>query len=435
MMDDAASMDAKPPQGRLRLFDLSSLINSALFPGDLTIEHTHSGKSWTLPSDILVDLYPTLSIAKLQSTIKATLLPEDSISTFINYLFKNSSYCRPWRDSVRCWSHTCWLWSEIGLPSIDAIFATTLLTRIPTEVLGLALLDVWNDALVERTTDDLIVRALALQIKARCMESFEQLLASNLTPRNLKIAMYVPSNIQDIPASMGADCRNQFLGLSALDTTVFRLGRPNVSHVLTRSFDFLFTLPPQNSSSYGIIADMRYMHTQWSWFKRLMDVEGCEERRTRTAHMPPWMTPSMLLAILRCIQGKFVKPAHFQQADAFALLEHRREMDLVNAADKAKAPFSPLLKFCRSLCFPLLTDSNRLEHLANYVRLQMDSKAEKVMDSILASTTSFDYVAAIMLLPIEAIARMQAKIREGDGQKPAASPNSVQHSSLPSSSK
>lgn len=141
-----------------------------------------------------------------------------------------------------------------------------------------------------------------------------------------------------------------------------------------------------------------------------MDVGSGLERRTRTVIAPQWTTPVALMAILESIHGSLT--TEISEDDAMLLLEYRREFELVNVDDEPLSPFDELLRFCTLTYFPVLTDSNRITQLAKYVRLGMDSKAEEIMDSVLSSSTAFDLVKAIKLLPIATFVRLQAKLQE-----------------------
>lgn len=358
-----------------------------------------------VPSDLILDMHPNLSLINLQTTLKNSLLSDDSISILISHLLHKPLPNCEWINFCRHWSHACWLWSEIGLAKLEPIFASSIVPQLPSDLLCKVLLDVWNDIAITWTTDALIIRILSAQVKKLCLSEFEDLVASNLTPRNFKIAMHAATQVEDISKLADSETAYKPYGLTRFD---IRASQTPIAP--SRPFDFVFTLSPQHDQSFAVVADMRYMYTYWNWFKRLIDVGNGVEKDARTATLPPWTTSNVIIAVLECVHGAPLTA--LDHDEALLLLEHRREFDLVNAEDEPMQPFEVLFKHCMDLCFPELTDSNRVEHLAKYVRVQMDSKAEEVMDSILSSTSMVDLVKALKLLPIATFARLQAKMQE-----------------------
>lgn len=398
-------------QPRLKPCKLGHFIDSIIFPGDLRIKHSLSGRRWYLHSDLLLNLHPTLRLKKLKRVIKKSLLPEDSINAFILRLFGNQPSKLGWEQMCHYWLHTCWLWNEVRLANIDPIFAAVV-PQLPSDVACNILIHVWTDELIERSEDDLILQSLAAHVKKHCMTEFAALMTSEPSSEKTRLAMYVSSQ-QDptIPSDDAPEL--QLAGLAQLEIDGTHLDFPPRPQSLLsphRPFDFVFSLQPPNDQSFAVVADMRYMFTYWKWFKRLMSVENCRERESRSAIMPHWMTSPMLTAILECVHGTLW--TQLSNEDAFALLEHRFELNLVDSEGAACSPFHGLVKVCLKICFAGIGDSNRFELLEKYALLGLDSIAEKAMDSIVESSASFDLAQALKSLSAPTLLRLQAKFLE-----------------------
>ena len=401
------------PIPRLVPCDLDFLVDSSIFPGDFQIKHDKSGKTWSAHSDILRGLHPTISIRRLRSVIKQSSLPEASILAFIWRLYDKQPNNHDWEQLCIYWLHTSWLWKEIGLPNIDHIFAGTV-PQLPVDIACNALIHLWNDELIERKDDDLILRSLAAHVKKYCMEKFIEVMASKPTPHNMRLAIYVSSQVEEFSASIEAP-ELSLIGLAQMEIEGVSLDFPPRAETLvssSRPFDFIFSVQPPHDQSFAVVGDMRYMYIRWQWFKRLMSMPNCREVRTRTAVMPHWTTPNMILVILESIHGVPWTP--LTSEESFVLLEHRHEIDLEDLNGVVFAPFNRLLRRCRKVCFACVNDSNRIEYLAKYLRHGLDAEVEPLLDSIVQSSASFDLAKALKLLPLEILGQLQEKFRASE---------------------
>lgn len=403
--DIAELIPAGTSKPRLFGCDLSFLIDSPLFPGDVKLENLVSGRTWQVPSEVLLDLYPKLSLDKLRTVVKQTSFPVASVDAFIARLFNKRLVKEQMDPKYRICYEMCWLWQEVGLPHVDWVFASTV-SHFPATMACDALLHLWSDKTIERRADDPILRSLAMHIKNHCKAEFAAMMASESTSRTNLLDIYVWSQEGSIPC-------NVEVGLSRVEIEDFRLtGSQHAPNLITplRPFDFVFSLEEPNDLSFAVMGDTRYMYANWGWFRRLWnDNEYHREKQTRSTVMPHWMTSDMLMAILECVHGTLWTTLSVK--DSLTLLEHRHDLILMNDKDQPLWPFGRLVNRAIELCFPIVGDSGAIEQLAKLVELKLGTRADQVMDAIVASSSSFDLAAALELLTIGVLASLKAKFK------------------------
>lgn len=400
-----------PEGARLPSFDVSDLIDNASIVSQELIEvhNRANNRSWSLYFDLLKDLHPSLKLERLKIVIHLSPLPLASIDALICFLHQKSPHMGDWIQSCRTWSHVVYLWREIGLSSNDAIstFASTFIPQLPADESCAALIDIWNDTQTSWTRTDPIMQYLMSHVAKHCAQQFKLLVDSQPSDRNIMLRLNVAEFEEDhvaLPAF--EDVRH---GLTMVSLRWSDLPYPpSPKSLLSRTEDFVFSLSVPNDQSIAAVADSRYMYPRWGWFKRLMTTGSGFEKTSRTAVMPNFMSPNMLMAILECVHGQL--DTLVSEEDAVTLLEHRLEFDLVDSNDVPFPPFDQLVRYCMDVSFPKITEDNCISQLERYYRIQLSAKVEEVLNFIVASDPVLR-ASALPTLPLELIGQLQMKYR------------------------
>lgn len=110
-----------------------------------------------------------------------------------------------------------------------------------------------------------------------------------------------------------------------------------------------------------IVAKGWLLYSDWPWFTRLVD-SNLKESRSRIITMPHWVTPNLLLTMIRCLYDRAELGELLNQEEMFLLLSNAKEIGFVNA-DGSPYFFSERIIFrCKILTLEPI-------HAGNWVKM------------------------------------------------------------------
>lgn len=378
--------------------DLTSLLNCAHFANDITIQH--KSNTWKMQSGIVRELHPRLNFKKLTTLIEP--FETDSVEAFIASLFGKPLDIADTIESCRIWAHAAYLWRELDIGENLPLFTfiATVLPQLSESTLCALLSDIWNDTTTNWTQSDPIIEVVARQVKERCFNKFMDLLMSQPSSRNMLLAFTMSSLVKSETVALEATIPKARGLKTILIEPGLHCSAQNAKFLLRTPNDFVFLLPSA-THPYAMVGDMRYLYARWNWFKRLMDIGGVE-KKNRIAEMPSWMTRPCLTALLT-----FVHTISFLQvlavADAEVLLEHSRELEIVDADGVPVPTFGALYSICMGLLFPVVSEENILAQIARSHHIGMLKKRDELMMLVVSESYQFDAMSLIDQLPSEVL--------------------------------
>lgn len=415
------------PMERLPPTDLSPLLlNNDYFPHDLVIQS--DSQIWKTSFDSLRRLHPYLDDRLLIEVVKP--FPSESVEALITFLFNKPLPTSDWALSGRIWSHVIYMWEELAmgdnLPFLN--FIDVVLPKMGNKDVCTVLCDMWNDEKANWTQTAPIIESLARHVKAHCSDEFLALLMSLPTSRNVLLAYIVPSiqlaapkPLPDVYYGREWTLSNPPLpekkelsrGLETMQLKLLECSDPKL--LLHNPNDFVFVLNRHPQERLAMVGDKRYLYSRWEWFKRLVHVGGVESTN-RIAEMPSWMTSSCLATLLACVHSGRFDEDHLTPDDALDILEHRREMDLVDAEDEPLPTFESLYESCIKLLFPKVNSKNVLSNIIRYHRIGMASTVKKNLAHIASGKYEPSVLEVFDALPMELLVMLkQMRDEEQDG--------------------
>lgn len=324
---------------------ISQLLDFPYIKFDTDLVHELSGTTWNMPSALL-DTHKGLQVSKLISTVKASPLPAASIEALLRYL----CYSPPTSDDTRVlcltYAHLIRLYShlELGDEVLLAHFWQRVIVKTPGKTLLLGLIEIWSDVhLSDWTVHHHVVHACGLRIRDDITDTdFLEITSKHLNPHNYLLFNFLSCHTNLNNFSSHYDLSTYRLAAPKLNP----LEEPNESILRVQSpNDFEFRYESDDGSApIIIIGSLIHMIPQWNWIRRMF-VCGSSEALSRSAVLPVWMKPSVLITILNRIYGK--KDTMFED-DALVILEHAAELDLVDG-ETGLEPFKSLIKRAKIL--------------------------------------------------------------------------------------
>lgn len=387
--------------------DLSSyFIDSTVLPTDLTLTHP-SGKTWKLDQDILSRLHPSLRLETLQRVVEETKLLPESVHAFLCCLLH---YDHQWDPTDRRWFHVIHLCKEVGLRTLEDYLSSYFASIVRDEDLCSTLIGASDDELSNFSHKDPIILHLANRVSHLCSEAFTELAADQPSRKNTLLVALV-ANVK-LPPTESYEPSPPGIRATYVQCEPIPLEDDGVTFkpataLLRKPTDFVLSLEDLN---IAIVADMRILYIGWYYFQDMMSA-GMTERKERHAVMPPWMTEKTLQSVIQCLHS--TKHTAMSMEDGYLLLEHRKELRLVDSTTEVPYPrFKLLIQSLLRNHFSELNAANCIAQLAKYDRLRMDPKVEDVLDFIKRTKVPCDVAELMKTLPLSALARLHAKLNE-----------------------
>lgn len=391
-----------PPSMRLRLarIDLSDMLTNSPIVGDVLVKHGFSGETWLLHSEVL-KIHFDGDCDFLTRALAGTFMPRESVFALILAM-----YCQPLSNpkdlqkSALMASHVIFLWRQLGLFNIDALyyeFATTIVSQMPAEIACASLLDIWSDDLVTWELTDEIVLILTSFVRERCRAEFlsfasdSKLVPKRLVPlvsvittgapcHSLRMPTYVPA-LPEVRLSWRKTRSELEAPVSSAPATS-EAPVDNAESLIRHPTDFVFGFDETSEFRHcWIVASAVYVWPQWNFFRRLLE-SSLAEASSRVVRMPSWVTASILLSILNMMHHTSAPSFILTNQEALTLLEHARELELVDTLGVPLGSFVPLLQKCYDHSFPPWSETNILSHYANFHRLGMDTKMTELASEL-----------------------------------------------------
>lgn len=375
-----------PDEGRkLKVFDVSCLINCPSLPQDLILRHEVSSTTWTLPLDVLKVMHPSMPPDLLRSTILSSPLPLASIDAFIRYLFMARLPLGPdWRRSSRIWHHTFDLLddSNSSFHSVRPLLyrlEKSFLPSLSEDDACLCLIDAWEGRKLVKPNSFFfqLLSAVVQRFHSTHIRKYYhppppsrfEILSAHLTdPEDVSFLQRTKSSAigynLDYPGYPG------LLTYKAVSWTEHAsFPPPPLSSLLKTPSDFVLGFPIGGDQSMAIICNMYYLYSRWRWFKLKLDEKGSFNERARTALLPIGMTQSIATAILEAVHTEI--RVELTEAEALVVLERGAEWFLIDSSQEPLAPFTGIWKRALSITFPQLNIENyaRLRSLAERLNL------------------------------------------------------------------
>lgn len=405
------SSSLQPTQQGLVRADLSFLFSTPLI-GDLLVTHGLSGRTWKLHSEVL-SIHTSSEPSRLVSFISGTYFPEASVQALVDYI-----YCKPLADpsnlrrSCLLASHVLSLWKKLSFENYQFLlieFATTIIRPMPYRVACDSLLDLWGDEDTNWTLEDPPIQILASFVRGTCREDFlalasnSELASKRLVPLvsnisalldhyPLEVAPYVPSlpEVRLIWHKTTDPNANNGIVIAASSPGEPISMKQAPEQFLKRPNDYIFGF--EDSSTFAhcwVVASGVYLWDNWAWFRnRVAPIPKSEDlielpkrhAEWRTSHvlrMPSWMTANILISILNTMFQS--SPAFLlTELEAVTLLEHAKEMELVDSDGVPTTRFMSLLQQSSEHSFPPLTEKNIISHYAKYHKLGITPKLDEL---------------------------------------------------------
>lgn len=380
----------------LPTIDLSCLINNEALLQDLELANPWNGVIWKLEKDDLVHLHPSIDVERLKRVVADSQLPQASIDAFVSYLFHKHDLSRSWKTSSILWCHIIHLCDKAGLRKLVHNLVTGMIPHLSSEELCSTLVNAWNDEKMECQASDALIQHLAAQVKRTQGAAFTNFAASKASDKNTRLVGLVAGHSGQAPPAV-----NDFYptGPRSFEVSIEELPYPPTpTSFFSNSTDFVFSLKEPQDQSVAIVADMRRLFGGWPYFQKLMEMGGDEAQR-RHAIMPASITITALRALLSCLHSVEVIP--LSKKDNLILLEHRRELYLVDADDVPHPRFEGLIKRAIDSNFPALTAANCIAQLVEYHRLDLARRIQAVIAFIAASDVPCLFGAAVRSCPLD----------------------------------
>lgn len=381
---------------RLERFDLSSILGSAL-NDDLVIQHSITKRLWVVHREVL-RIHTDADLDEVVRQISGSFFPEATVDALIRYL-----YCQPLanpadlENSSHLASHIIFLWRYLGFFNIEFLlfeYANTIVHNMPADVACSSLLKMWSDEFANWNLEDEPVKILTSYVRERCRQDFLNAasdcdlpskrlvpLVSNVTSALIAHMTVDPAYSPSLPG-LRLDWRrtriDESIAGSNFEDTQEGALVDSPEKLLRNPTDFVFGF--DSSSPYRhcwIVASGVYLFPQWQYFKRLV-TSALAEASTRIIRMPHWVTANILLSILRPMHCGKSPSFILLDAEALTLLEHARELELVDDAGAPVGCFVNLLNKCFDHSFPPTSDANILLHYTKFSRLRMDPKLDEL---------------------------------------------------------
>lgn len=380
-----------PWKSRTDALNMSQFIDHDVLPGNLLLEHEASGRTWLVHEMLMRHLW-NRDLALLPSVVRNSKLSVHVVDAFIRYLHHGNVFdLMQHGDQLRLALDFFYLCKEAGLGWTKFMhwFGSSFLRQIDAEELSHCLIRSWNHPSTPWVKDDPVIIILGEFICKQAFKTFSTVHASynsdtcrdHVELRNIiksrkhkkelldkqhqghrgfhgpdsENIFWRPLKLDDLGGADDTDSSESdefnFRTMTMLD--LFRLDNGKWNEVsktiptdMTRRakitrYSVLFVCP-----SASVVTDVQIflLYHKWNWFRRLMKVKECEEARSRIIHLPSWVTPKILAAILECLVSTLM--TILSPKDACTLLEFRDELELVDVDQKPHPPFKPLIDQC-----------------------------------------------------------------------------------------
>lgn len=398
--------------------NLSLLINTPLLLSDVLVENDLFRAHWNLHRNVVqpyINSVPSDAsslledkISKLQSVIKRSTLPLQSLEAFMCYL-----YLAPLvlttdiTQSCLIASHIAFLHRELGIVDTALLreFETKIARKLEPSDLCTALLDVWNDTHVIWTVKDPVIHVLAWHVRKRAIKEFKKRSSFLTCTRDAEIVALLA---QEVPRGylFSTHTRRSML---AFDFPVRHSGGLiQVEPGLTPKCptDVLFLCKSSKEGYYHhVTASLLPLVPQWDWIRRMLEFGG-SENGDRVIFVPEWMTYNVLLAILEPMYGPLLPK--LTDEEAFSIIECAAEVDLVGIDGEPKAPFESLLKYCNEVSFPVTTNLNIVDQIIKYQRLGNQAKVDELMNAMW-NINVLQHIKTLVALPMDLLQVLKAR--------------------------
>lgn len=420
----AVSIDHKIGPDRM---DLSSLLTSPV-PGDLEATHGLSGRVWRLHKQVLnihLAKGDSEGLDKILRLIKGTIFPVESVATFIDYL-----YCKPvalssddLRTSCHLASHVVHIWEELQLENLPYLMneiGTTIVRHMTPDIACSALFDLWADDAANWKLEDALVQILASFVRGTCRQKFlglateSELPSKRLVPLVSNVsALLDPHPLQ--PVLYTPTLPEVRLVWSKTRTDLMPTDPPAdpPESFLWSNNDYVFGFDEKSDLSHcWIVVSGVYLWPRWTWFRQRIAFSGATPAE-RVFRMPLWVNANILLSILNSMHLARA-PFVLTELDAVVLLEHARELDLVDENGAPVGCFVRLLQNCFEASFPPLSERNILSHYSKYFKLNITPKLDELVNTLVMNNSPF--ISNLAELEMEQIVDLFSRIKKRNAE-------------------
>lgn len=417
------SAAARGPEKRI---DLSSLLTSPV-PGDLEATHGLSGRTWRLHKQVLnIHLAKGDSdgIDKILRLIRGTIFPVESVAVFIDYI-----YCKPiassedLRTSCHLASHVVHMWEELQLENLAYLMnevGTTIVRFMTPEIGCSALFDLWADDIANWKLEDALVQILASFVRGTCRAKFLALATESELPSKRLVplvsnvsALLDPHPLQ--PVLSTPTLPEVRLVWSKTKTDLLPTDPPAdpPESFLWTNNDYVFGFDEKSDLAHcWIVVSGVYLWPRWTWFRQRVAFSSATPA-DRVFRMPLWVNANIMLSILNAMHLAHA-PFVLSELDAVVLLEHARELDLVDDTGAPVGCFVKLLQNCFEASFPPLSERNILSHYSKYFKLNISAKLDELVNKLVVNHSPF--ISNLAELEMEQIVDIFSRIKRRNAE-------------------
>lgn len=377
--------------------DLSPLLGSPI-PHNLLVHHAASKRSWNLHSDVLschAGLETKDRLRKLEATIHTSSLPASSINALINYLYHKRIDTTDLNKACTETCHVIALCEAVGLDTrfLASELATRIVAKMSNDSICQQLLAAWFNKDIEWSETSAVIVILVERIRKHAqavtfLSSFDTLDLNDIPPARIAKRTAIVTHLISPATSLKQPTLSTFpptipaISLSTVGKASSKTGtEKNPTRYLSAPTDFVFCIQGQLQAGF-VVANGWRLYPRWHWFARMINA-GLEEASTRVVYMPSWMTPTILLAILSAPHGtSHTHLSHLTIEEMTKILQHGRELGLLDANGSAVSVFKTIIKRCCDKVFEPLDHSNCFRMLGRLVQIGIEEKIEEALSFI-----------------------------------------------------
>lgn len=349
---------------------LTRLVNFPYYHFDCDLFQSYTGKIFNVPLQ-LEAIYEGLNLSRVASVIQTCELPSSSIKALLRYFCVQSLPMVNLRSSCLLCSHLLHLFEQLNLDqqALLSQLATAILPQISYTDACHALIDVWTDQKVHRTTSDLFIHLMVDKVRQKeAMEEFASIATSRYEECLMELCMFVSSR-EEVTTFEGPVKYGQTQLWNEPVRIVHLTPLITFQSLLKNSNDFVFQIG-SSIDNIAIRTSLVHMIPQWSWIRRWFK-KSQDPSKSRIASLP--VSPNTALAILECLHCQLQTNLTLEEASG--LLEHSDELGLVNPADgSAIAPFRPLIDAARKLLPQNLSTESKALPIRRYALPRSNSE-------------------------------------------------------------
>lgn len=405
--------------------DLSSLLTSPI-AHNLVITHAASKRSWNLHSDVLAchaGLETKDRIRKLESTLQSSPLPASSIHALIQYLYFKSIDTSDFDKACTETCHVIALCEAIGLDTRYLVneLATRIVAKMSNEAVCHQLLSAWFNKDIEWNETSAVIVILVERIRKHSpastfLSSFDSVDLSGMLPSRIAKRTALITHLISPATPLKQPTLSTFpptipdVSLSIVGKTSSKsTHEKNPAKYLRSDTDYAFCIQDNRHAGF-VIANGWKLYPRWQWFARLVNA-GLEEAKTRIIHMPAWMTSNTLLAILSAPHGTaHTQMTHLAVEEMTSILQHGKELGLLDSAGNAAPVFKILVKRCCDKVLEPLSNANCFKMLNRLVQIGMEDKVEEALSYISTHKDNLS-IKNIILLDAELIEILKERLK------------------------